>query len=72
MCSWLMFDCMCVCLCVCACAESFQLVAVHLPQSGDQLVKAPELSAVISDVSSNPGAIVFGRGVRTPPTRAVE
>uniref|UniRef100_G3NDZ3 WD repeat domain 75 n=1 Tax=Gasterosteus aculeatus aculeatus TaxID=481459 RepID=G3NDZ3_GASAC len=43
-------------------SESFQLVAVHLPQSGDQLVKAPELSAVISDVSSNPGAIVFGRG----------
>uniref|UniRef100_A0A3Q3X3F3 C2H2-type domain-containing protein n=1 Tax=Mola mola TaxID=94237 RepID=A0A3Q3X3F3_MOLML len=42
--------------------ESFQLVAVHLPQSGDQLVEARELSAVLSDVSSNPAAIVFGRG----------
>lgn len=48
---------------VCARAESFQLVAVHLPQSGDQLVEARELSAVLSDVSSNPAAIVFGRGV---------
>ncbi|XP_037345235.2 WD repeat-containing protein 75 [Pungitius pungitius] len=43
-------------------SESFQLVAVRLPQSGDQVVKAQELSAVISDVSSNPAAIVFGRG----------
>ncbi|KAM6978639.1 WD repeat-containing protein 75 isoform 2-T2 [Tautogolabrus adspersus] len=42
--------------------ESFQLVAVHLPQSGDQLVEARELSAVLSDVSSNPAAIDFGRG----------
>ncbi|XP_060909900.1 WD repeat-containing protein 75 isoform X1 [Labrus mixtus] len=42
--------------------ESFQLVAVHLPQSGDQLVEARELSAVLSNVSSNPAAIDFGRG----------
>uniref|UniRef100_A0A4W6BWE2 WD repeat domain 75 n=1 Tax=Lates calcarifer TaxID=8187 RepID=A0A4W6BWE2_LATCA len=40
----------------------FQLVAVHLPQSGDQLVEARELSAVLSDVSSNPAAITIGRG----------
>uniref|UniRef100_A0A7N9AN72 WD repeat domain 75 n=1 Tax=Mastacembelus armatus TaxID=205130 RepID=A0A7N9AN72_9TELE len=40
----------------------FQLVAVHLPQSGDQLVEAREFSAVLSDVSSNPAAIAFGRG----------
>ncbi|GLD51500.1 WD repeat-containing protein 75 [Lates japonicus] len=44
-------------------SELFQLVAVHLPQSGDQLVEARELSAVLSDVSSNPTAITFGRGV---------
>ncbi|XP_076603910.1 WD repeat-containing protein 75 isoform X1 [Chaetodon auriga] len=43
-------------------SELFQLVAIHLPQSGDQLVEARELSAVITDVSSNPAAIVFGRG----------
>ncbi|XP_071336815.1 WD repeat-containing protein 75 [Trachinotus anak] len=43
-------------------SEFFQLVAVHLPQSGDQLVEARELSAVLSDVSSNPAAIAFGRG----------
>ncbi|CAJ1078696.1 WD repeat-containing protein 75 isoform X2 [Xyrichtys novacula] len=42
--------------------EMFQLVAVHLPQSGDQLVEVRELSAVLSDVSSNPAAIDFGRG----------
>ncbi|XP_041663173.1 WD repeat-containing protein 75 isoform X2 [Cheilinus undulatus] len=42
--------------------ELFQLVAVHLPQSGDQLVETRELSAVLSDVSSNPAAIDFGRG----------
>ncbi|XP_042350455.1 WD repeat-containing protein 75 [Plectropomus leopardus] len=42
-------------------SELFQLVAVHLPQSGDQLVEARELSAVMSDVSSNPAAIAFGR-----------
>lgn len=42
-------------------SERFQLVAVHLPQSGEQLVEARELSAVLSDVSSNPGAISFGR-----------
>uniref|UniRef100_A0A7N8Y5D2 WD repeat domain 75 n=1 Tax=Mastacembelus armatus TaxID=205130 RepID=A0A7N8Y5D2_9TELE len=39
-----------------------KLVAVHLPQSGDQLVEAREFSAVLSDVSSNPAAIAFGRG----------
>ncbi|XP_032386107.1 WD repeat-containing protein 75 isoform X1 [Etheostoma spectabile] len=43
-------------------SDLFQLVAVDLPQSGDQLVEARELSAVLSDVSSNPAAIVFGRG----------
>ncbi|KAL3056785.1 hypothetical protein OYC64_019297 [Pagothenia borchgrevinki] len=43
-------------------SEVFQLVAVHLPQSGDQLVEALELSAVLSDVSSNPSAIGFGKG----------
>ncbi|KAF3695152.1 WD repeat-containing protein 75 [Channa argus] len=42
--------------------ESFQLVALQLPQSGEQLVEARELSAVLSDVSSNPVAIAFGRG----------
>ncbi|XP_036966398.1 WD repeat-containing protein 75 isoform X1 [Acanthopagrus latus] len=42
--------------------ELFQLVAVHLPQSGDQLVEARELSAVLTDISSNPAATVFGRG----------
>uniref|UniRef100_A0A669DJ91 WD repeat domain 75 n=1 Tax=Oreochromis niloticus TaxID=8128 RepID=A0A669DJ91_ORENI len=45
-------------------AERFQLVAVHLPQSGDQLVEARELSAVLSGVNPNPAAIAFGRGVR--------
>ncbi|KAK5921440.1 hypothetical protein CgunFtcFv8_025146 [Champsocephalus gunnari] len=43
-------------------SEVFQLVAVHLPQSGDQLVEALELSAVVSDVSSNPAAMGFGKG----------
>ncbi|XP_044073393.1 WD repeat-containing protein 75 isoform X1 [Siniperca chuatsi] len=43
-------------------SELFQLVAVHLPQSGEQLVEARELSAVLSDVSSKSAAIVFGRG----------
>uniref|UniRef100_A0A8C6UF78 WD repeat domain 75 n=1 Tax=Neogobius melanostomus TaxID=47308 RepID=A0A8C6UF78_9GOBI len=36
-------------------SDMFQLVAVHLPQSGEQLVDAQELSAVLSDVSANPG-----------------
>lgn len=54
-------------MCVCVFAELFQLVALHLPQSGDQLVEAREFSAVLSDVSSNPAAIAFGRGVRSPP-----
>uniref|UniRef100_A0A669E9U1 WD repeat domain 75 n=1 Tax=Oreochromis niloticus TaxID=8128 RepID=A0A669E9U1_ORENI len=42
--------------------KRFQLVAVHLPQSGDQLVEARELSAVLSGVNPNPAAIAFGRG----------
>lgn len=42
----------------------FQLLAVHLPQSGDQRVEAQEISVVLEDVSSNPAAICFGRGVR--------
>uniref|UniRef100_A0AAX7UP54 WD repeat-containing protein 75 second beta-propeller domain-containing protein n=1 Tax=Astatotilapia calliptera TaxID=8154 RepID=A0AAX7UP54_ASTCA len=45
--------------------QRFQLVAVHLPQSGDQMVEAQELSAVLSGVNPNPAAIAFGRGVRT-------
>uniref|UniRef100_A0A7N6BH26 WD repeat-containing protein 75 second beta-propeller domain-containing protein n=1 Tax=Anabas testudineus TaxID=64144 RepID=A0A7N6BH26_ANATE len=43
-------------------SELFQLVAVQLPQSGEQLVEARELSGVLSDVSSNPAAITFGQG----------
>ncbi|XP_070693952.1 WD repeat-containing protein 75 [Pempheris klunzingeri] len=43
-------------------SELFQLVAVHLPQSGDQLVETRELSAVLSGVSANPAATAFGRG----------
>uniref|UniRef100_A0A8C7YVG8 WD repeat domain 75 n=1 Tax=Oryzias sinensis TaxID=183150 RepID=A0A8C7YVG8_9TELE len=46
---------------VCACTELFQLVAVHLPQCGEQLVEAKELSAVLSNISSNPAASAFGR-----------
>uniref|UniRef100_A0AAX7UY56 WD repeat-containing protein 75 second beta-propeller domain-containing protein n=1 Tax=Astatotilapia calliptera TaxID=8154 RepID=A0AAX7UY56_ASTCA len=42
--------------------QRFQLVAVHLPQSGDQMVEAQELSAVLSGVNPNPAAIAFGRG----------
>ncbi|TNN48135.1 WD repeat-containing protein 75 [Liparis tanakae] len=34
-----------------------------LIKSGDQLVEAQDLSAVLSDVSSNPAATGFGRGV---------
>lgn len=41
--------------------DGFQLVAVHLPQSPEQLVEAREISGVLSNVSSNPGAISFGR-----------
>ncbi|XP_056145617.1 WD repeat-containing protein 75 isoform X2 [Lampris incognitus] len=41
-------------------SEVFQLVAVHLPRSGEQLVEAQELSAVISNVSPNPATISFG------------
>ncbi|XP_069389160.1 WD repeat-containing protein 75 [Paralichthys olivaceus] len=43
-------------------SELFQLVAVQLPQSGEQLVEALELSAVLPDVSPKPTAIAFGRG----------
>uniref|UniRef100_A0A1A7X3U7 WD repeat domain 75 n=2 Tax=Iconisemion striatum TaxID=60296 RepID=A0A1A7X3U7_9TELE len=42
--------------------ELFQLVAVNLPQTPDQLVEARDLSAVLSDVSPNPSTIAFGRG----------
>ncbi|XP_078795551.1 WD repeat-containing protein 75 isoform X2 [Oryzias latipes] len=42
-------------------SELFQLVAVHLPQCGEQLVEAKELSAVLSNISSNPAASAFGR-----------
>ncbi|XP_041700010.2 WD repeat-containing protein 75-like isoform X1 [Coregonus clupeaformis] len=42
-------------------SEQFQLVAVHLPRSGDQEVEARELSAVLCDVSPHPGAASFGR-----------
>uniref|UniRef100_A0A8C7YQT5 WD repeat domain 75 n=1 Tax=Oryzias sinensis TaxID=183150 RepID=A0A8C7YQT5_9TELE len=45
-------------------SELFQLVAVHLPQCGEQLVEAKELSAVLSNISSNPAASAFGREVR--------
>lgn len=42
-------------------SETFQLVALHLPQSTESLVEAQELSAVLADVSSNPGSISFGQ-----------
>uniref|UniRef100_A0A674BY57 WD repeat domain 75 n=1 Tax=Salmo trutta TaxID=8032 RepID=A0A674BY57_SALTR len=42
-------------------SELFQLVAVHLPRSGDQEVEARELSIVLCDVSPHPGAASFGR-----------
>uniref|UniRef100_A0A3B3Z852 WD repeat-containing protein 75 second beta-propeller domain-containing protein n=1 Tax=Periophthalmus magnuspinnatus TaxID=409849 RepID=A0A3B3Z852_9GOBI len=42
-------------------SDAFQLVAVQLPQSSEQLVEAREISAVLPDVSANPGAISFGR-----------
>lgn len=48
---------------VCVCTEVFQLLALHLPQSGDQVVEASQLSVVLEDVSSNPAAVSFGRGV---------
>ncbi|KAK7938810.1 hypothetical protein WMY93_002136 [Mugilogobius chulae] len=41
-------------------AGKFHLVAVQLPQSSEQLVEAREISAVLTDVSSNPGSISFG------------
>ncbi|XP_068429252.1 WD repeat-containing protein 75 [Clinocottus analis] len=44
-------------------SELFQLVAVHLPQSGDQQVEeARDLCAVLTDVSCLPATIGFGRG----------
>uniref|UniRef100_A0A8C8MBB7 WD repeat-containing protein 75 second beta-propeller domain-containing protein n=1 Tax=Oncorhynchus tshawytscha TaxID=74940 RepID=A0A8C8MBB7_ONCTS len=51
-------------VCVCVSLELFQLVAVHLPLSGDQEVEARELSAVLCDVSPS-GAASFGRKVRS-------
>ncbi|XP_061923642.1 WD repeat-containing protein 75 [Entelurus aequoreus] len=42
--------------------EHCQLVAVHLPQSSDQLAESLECSAVLANVSSNPQSIAFGRG----------
>ncbi|XP_037542199.1 WD repeat-containing protein 75 [Nematolebias whitei] len=42
--------------------KAFQVIAVNLPQCADQQVEARELSAVLSDVSSKPAAIAFGRG----------
>uniref|UniRef100_A0A672FX99 WD repeat-containing protein 75 second beta-propeller domain-containing protein n=1 Tax=Salarias fasciatus TaxID=181472 RepID=A0A672FX99_SALFA len=41
--------------------ELFQLVAVQLPQSGDQLAEVRELSAVLDSVGSSPAATAFGR-----------
>ncbi|XP_062258530.1 WD repeat-containing protein 75 [Platichthys flesus] len=43
-------------------SELFQLVAVQLRQSAEQLVEAREFSAVLSDVTSKPATIDFGRG----------
>ncbi|XP_003962243.1 WD repeat-containing protein 75 isoform X1 [Takifugu rubripes] len=43
-------------------SEVFQLLALHLPQSGDQTVEASQLSVVLEDVSSNPAAVSLGRG----------
>uniref|UniRef100_A0A3Q2YKB1 WD repeat domain 75 n=1 Tax=Hippocampus comes TaxID=109280 RepID=A0A3Q2YKB1_HIPCM len=51
-----------VCVCVCFFVELFQLVALHLPQSGDQLAEGLELSAVLPDVKASPESIAFGRG----------
>uniref|UniRef100_A0A672FTV9 WD repeat-containing protein 75 second beta-propeller domain-containing protein n=1 Tax=Salarias fasciatus TaxID=181472 RepID=A0A672FTV9_SALFA len=47
--------------------QLFQLVAVQLPQSGDQLAEVRELSAVLDSVGSSPAATAFGRQVRSPP-----
>lgn len=54
--------------CVCVCTEVFQLLALHLPQSGDQMVEVSQLSVVLEDVSSKPAAVSFGRGVGSPVT----
>ncbi|KAF7655813.1 hypothetical protein LDENG_00049450 [Lucifuga dentata] len=43
-------------------SELFQLVAVHLPHSGDQQVEAQDFSGVLSDISPSPAATAFGRG----------
>lgn len=51
---------------VCVCTEVFQLLAVHLPQSGDQTMEAQQISVVLEDVGSDPAAIFFGRGVSSP------
>ncbi|KAL2081378.1 hypothetical protein ACEWY4_023231 [Coilia grayii] len=41
--------------------ECYQLVAVHLPQAVEAEVDAPDLSAVVTDVSANPRATAVGR-----------
>ena len=47
-------------------AEMFQLVAINLPQSREQVVDAKDMSAVLSDVGSEPAAIAIGREVGAP------
>ncbi|XP_012697769.2 WD repeat-containing protein 75 [Clupea harengus] len=42
-------------------SDSFQVVAVHLPKVVEAEVDAPELSAVLTNVSSNPRCTAFGR-----------
>ncbi|XP_077473956.1 WD repeat-containing protein 75 [Stigmatopora argus] len=42
--------------------DHFQLMALHLPQTGDQVVEGLSLSAVFQDVCSSPESIAFGRG----------
>ncbi|KAF7709148.1 WD repeat-containing protein 75 [Silurus meridionalis] len=42
-------------------SECFQLVAVHLPKVVEQEVEVKDLSAVLTDISPNPGATAFGR-----------
>ncbi|XP_061698406.1 WD repeat-containing protein 75 [Syngnathoides biaculeatus] len=43
-------------------SDQFRLVALHLPQTGEQLVENVELSTVLSDVRASPESIAFGRG----------
>uniref|UniRef100_A0AAR2JID9 WD repeat-containing protein 75 second beta-propeller domain-containing protein n=1 Tax=Pygocentrus nattereri TaxID=42514 RepID=A0AAR2JID9_PYGNA len=42
--------------------ENFQLVALHLPKVPEQEVEAREMSAVLCNISSNPGSTAMGRG----------